>query len=58
MVIDEWRTMYGWGHTYDIVSGVDHLGFKSVRIINDDGMRASMGHRCRTTDPSPWNFIF
>jgi hypothetical protein len=50
--------MYGWGHTYDIVSGVDHLGFKSVRIINDDGMRASMGHWCRTTDPSPWNFIF
>jgi hypothetical protein len=33
------HTMYGWGYKYDIVSGVDHSGFKSGQTTNDDNMR-------------------
>lgn len=42
----------GGGHKDDIVSGVDHPGFKFSWATNDDDMRASPRHQYLTTGPS------
>jgi hypothetical protein len=34
--IGDWCTMYRWGHNYNIISSVDHPGFKSDLATNDD----------------------
>lgn len=40
------------GHNYDIVSGVDHLGFKLGHATTYDCTQQYLGHLCCTTGPS------
>jgi len=40
------------GDNDSIISGVDHLEFKSGRVTNNGGMRASLGHQYYTIGPS------
>lgn len=35
-------------HIDGIISGVDHMEFKSGQDTSDDSMRASPGYQCRT----------